>query len=191
MLQEIGNILVNFTGGLGYFGIYIYMTIVGTFIPLPSQIVLIPAGYLASKGDMNIFYIWISATVGSTTGATINYFLAHKLITKLLKNKKEFLNKLSHFFKNHGKISVFLAPLTIGAGQYISIPAGLAKMDLKLFLPITFLGNSIFNIFMILIGFIFNPDEANQKAIYVSLGLLGFVVLIATIYIFRELKHPV
>jgi hypothetical protein len=44
---------------------------------------------------------------------------------------------------------------------------------------------------MILIGFAFNPDEANQKAIYVSLGLLGFVVLIATIYIFRELKNPI
>ena len=67
---------MSFTGDLGYFGIYIYMTIVGTFIPLPSQIVLIPAGYLASKGDMDIFYIWLSATLGSTTGATINYFLA-------------------------------------------------------------------------------------------------------------------
>ena len=188
MLGEIGNILINLTIELGYIGIYIYMTIVGTFIPIPSQLVLIPAGYLASKGEMDIFYIWISSTLGSTTGATINYFLAHKLITKFLKNKKQFLEKLSLFFKRHGKISLFLAPLTIGAGQYISIPAGLAKMDLKLFFPITFVGNSIFNIFMILIGFAFNPNEANQKAIYVSLGLLGFVVLVATIYIMKELK---
>ena len=182
MLEQLSNFLVLFTNKLGYLGIYIYMMIVGTFIPLPSQVVLIPAGYLISIDKMNFLITLISATLGSTSGAIINYFLANKLIVKFLKNKKEFLEKLSNFFYKHGKISVFLAPLTIGAGQYISIPAGIAKMDLKIFLPITFIGNSIFNFFMILIGYAFNPDEANQQTIYVSLGLLSFVILTSTIY---------
>ena len=188
MLEELAKSLVSFTNELGYIGIYIYMTIVGTFIPLPSQIVLIPAGYLASKGQMSFLYVLISATLGSTSGATINYFLANTILTKVLKNKKKFIEKLTTFFYHHGKISIILAPLTIGAGQYISIPAGIAKMDIKTFLPITFLGNSIFNFFMILIGYAFNPNEANQKAVYVSLGLLGFVIIIATLYILKETK---
>jgi membrane protein DedA with SNARE-associated domain len=188
LLEELAKSLVSFTNELGYIGIYIYMTIVGTFIPLPSQIVLIPAGYLASKGQMSFLYVLISATLGSTSGATINYFLANTILTKVLKNKKKFIEKLTTFFYHHGKISIFLAPLTIGAGQYISIPAGIAKMDIKTFLPITFLGNSIFNFFMILIGYAFNPNEANQKAVYVSLGLLGFVIIIATLYILKETK---
>ena len=188
MLEELAKLLLNFTSDLGYIGIYIYMTIVGSFIPLPSQVVLIPAGYLASKGDMNFFAIWISATLGSTTGATINYFLANKLLRGIMKNKKELILKIEHFFEKHAKISLFLAPLTIGAGQYISIPAGLGKTPLTIFWTITFLGNLIFNFLMILIGFAFNPDEANQKAIYVTIALLAFVVISATIYIYREIK---
>ena len=188
MLEELTKLLLNFTSDLGYIGIYIYMTIVGSFIPLPSQIVLIPAGYLASKGDINFFAIWIAATFGSTTGATINYFLANKLLRTIMKNKKELILKTERFFEKHAKISLFLAPLTIGAGQYISIPAGLGKTPLSIFWPITFTGNMIFNFLMILIGFAFNPDEANQKAIYVTIALLAFVVISATIYILREIK---
>jgi len=188
MLEELANFLLNFTSDLGYFGIYLYMSIVGSFIPLPSQIVLIPAGYLASKGDMNFIYIWIAATLGSTTGATINYFLAHRLLRKILISKKDLILKTEKFFEKHGKISLFLAPLTIGAGQYISIPAGLGKTPLSVFWSITFLGNMIFNFLMILIGFAFDPEVANQKAIYVTISLLAFVVISATIYILKEIK---
>jgi len=188
MLEEIANIILAFTENLGHLGIYLYMTIVGTFIPLPSQVVLMPAGYLASKGDFNFILIWIVATLGSTSGATINYFLAKKLLRKVLKRKQEFIVKLTLFFRHHGKIALFLAPLTIGAGQYISIPAGIAKTKLSTFLAITFFANSIFNFFMILIGYAFNPEEAHKKIIYVTIGLLTFVVVVATIYIFRELK---
>jgi membrane protein DedA with SNARE-associated domain len=62
-------------------------------------------------------------------------------------------------------------------------------MDLKIFFFITFIANMIFNFFMILIGYAFNPDEAHQKAIYVSLGLLAFVVISATFYILKEIKR--
>jgi len=188
MFDNLIDLLLNFINDIGYLGIYLYMSIVGSFIPLPSQIVLIPAGYLASKGDMNFFAIWIAATLGSTTGATINYFLANKLLRNIMKNQKELILKTEKFFEKHAKISLFLAPLTIGAGQYISIPAGLGKTPLSIFLPITFAGNMIFNFLMILIGYAFNPDEANQKAIYVTIALLAFVVISATIYILREIK---
>ena len=188
MLEELSNFLLNFTSDLGYFGIYLYMTIVGSFVPLPSQIVLIPAGYLASNGEMNFVYIWISATLGSTTGATINYFLAHILLRKILSTKKEMILKTEKFFEKHSKISLFLAPLTIGAGQYISIPAGLGKTPLTIFWPITFLGNMIFNFLMILIGYAFDPNLANEKAIYVTIALLAFVVISVTWYILKEIK---
>ena len=188
MLEELAKFLVSFTNELGYIGIYLYMTIVGSFIPLPSQVILIPAGYLASKGDMNFGYIWIAATLGSTTGATINYFLANKLLRTIMKSKEQLIIQTEAFFEKHAKISLFLAPLTIGAGQYISIPAGLGRTKLTIFWPITFAGNMIFNFLMILIGYAFNPDEANQKAIYVTISLLAFVVITATFYIYKQIK---
>lgn len=188
MLEELVNLLLNFTNDLGYLGIYLYMTIVGSFVPLPSQVVLIPAGYLVANENMNFFYVWLFATLGSTSGATINYFLANLLLRKILVSKKEMILKTETFFKKHGKISLFLAPLTIGAGQYISIPAGLGKTPLLLFWSITFLGNMIFNFLMILIGFAFDPEMANQNTIYVTISLLSFVIITATIYIIREIK---
>jgi membrane protein DedA with SNARE-associated domain len=84
LIEELINILLNFTTNLGYIGIYIYMSIVGTFIPLPSQAVLIPAGYLASKNEFNFLLVLLSATLGSTTGATINYFLANNTNSKII-----------------------------------------------------------------------------------------------------------
>ena len=189
MLEAITNFLVTFTSELGYIGIYLYMSVVGSFIPLPSQVVLIPAGYLASKGEMNFIYVWIAATLGSTTGASINYFLANKLLRSIMKNKQELITKIELFFQKHAKISLFLAPLTIGMGQYISIPAGLGRTAFYLFFSITFLGNMIFNFLMILIGYAFDPNVANDKAIYVTIGLLGFVVISATLYILREIKR--
>ena len=188
MLEELAKFLLNFTNELGYIGIYLYMMIVGSFIPLPSQVVLIPGGYLAATGEMNFWYIWIAATLGSTTGATINYFLASRLIRNILKTKEILLSQIEKFFAKHSIIALFLAPLTIGMGQYISIPAGIAKTSLKIFWIVTFLGNAIFNFLMILIGYAFDPNVANEKAIYVTIALLAFVILSATIYIYREVK---
>ena len=120
-MSEIVNFLVEFANSIGYLGIYLYMLLVGTFVPAPSEIVLLPAGYLAAKGEKNFLLLLVSGTLGSLSGALINYFFAG-FIGDRLKHKK-IVKKVNRFWKKHGKISVFLAPLTPGLGQYISIPA--------------------------------------------------------------------
>jgi membrane protein DedA with SNARE-associated domain len=188
LLNEIINFLVNFAQTLGYIGIYFYMLLVGTFVPVPSELVLLPAGYLAAKGDMNLWLVWISAAFGSLSGALINYFLAKYLVNKILKNKP-IIKKVTLFWENHGKISAFLAPLTPGLGQYISIPAGLSHMPLKWFIPLTFSANLIWTGFLIMIGYLFGTGEkAHKEVVFGSLFLLGSVIIIATIYVIREMK---
>lgn len=188
MLNEIINFLVNFAQTLGYIGIYFYMLLVGTFVPVPSELVLLPAGYLAAKGDMNLWLVWISAAFGSLSGALINYFLAKYLVNKILKNKP-IIKKVTTFWNNHGKISAFLAPLTPGLGQYISIPAGLSHMPLRWFIPLTFSANLIWTGFLIMIGYLFGTGEkAHKEVVFGSLFLLGSVIIIATIYVIREMK---
>ena len=154
MFAEIVNFLVNFAHALGYIGIYFYVLLVGTFIPVPSELVLLPAGYLAAKGDMNLYVVWICAALGSLSGALINYFLAKYIVNKFLKDKPV-IEKVAKFWRAHGKISVFLAPLTPGLGQYISIPAGLSHMPLRWFIPLTFSANLIWTGFLIMIGYLF------------------------------------
>ncbi|EDM24261.1 DedA family protein [Caminibacter mediatlanticus TB-2] len=188
MFEQIVNILVNFAHSLGYIGIYFYMFLVGTFIPVPSELVLLPAGYLAAKGDMDLFLVWLCAALGSLSGALFNYFLAKWIVNKFLKDKP-IIKKVNKFWYSHGKISAFLAPLTPGLGQYISIPAGLSHMSLKWFIPLTFSANLIWTGFLIMIGYFFGAgDKAHKEVIYGSLILLGGVILIASIYVLREIK---
>jgi membrane protein DedA with SNARE-associated domain len=186
-MSEIVNFLVEFANSIGYLGIYLYMLLVGTFVPAPSEIVLLPAGYLAAKGEKSFLLLLVSGTLGSLSGALINYFFAG-FIGDRLKHKK-IVKKVNRFWKKHGKISVFLAPLTPGLGQYISIPAGLAHMPLKWFIPLTFSANLIWVGFMLMIGYLFGTgDEAHKNAVYGSLVLLGGVIVIASIYVFKEIK---
>ena len=114
MLHELAQTLVDLIFDWGYLGIFIMMTIESSFIPFPSEIVLIPAGYLASQGEMSITMIMLSALGGSMVGAFINYYLALTLGRKILIKygkyffiKVETLEKMEDFFAKHGHISTF------------------------------------------------------------------------------------
>jgi len=188
MINEIVHFLVDFCNSIGYIGVYFYMLLVGTFIPVPSELVLLPAGYLAAVGEKNLLMLWIFGSLGSLSGALINYFLAKYIVNKFLKNKPVIL-KVNKFWQQHGKISAFLAPLTPGLGQYISIPAGLSHMPLKWFIPLTYSANLIWVGFMLMIGYLFGTGEnAHKETVYGSLILLGGVIVLASIYVYRELK---
>ena len=188
MLHQIIYFLVDFCNSIGYLGVYFYMLLVGTFIPVPSELVLLPAGYLAAIGEKNLFVLWFSGALGSLSGALINYFLAKFIVNKFLKDNLT-IKKVNIFWKNHGKISVFLAPLTPGLGQYISIPAGLSHMPLRWFIPLTFSANLIWVGFMLMIGYLFGVGEsAKKEMVFGSLILLGGVIVIASLYVFREMK---
>ncbi len=187
MFHQIIEWLINFSDSIGYVGVYLYMVMVGTFIPVPSELVLLPSGYLAATGQKDLFLLWIAGSLGSLTGALINYFLAKWLAIKF--QEKPIIQKVNKFWQNHGKISAFLAPLTPGLGQYISIPAGLSHMQLKWFIPLTYTANLIWVGFMLMIGYIFGTGEtAHKNAAYGSLVLFGFVIVAASIYVFREIR---
>ncbi|WP_292657856.1 DedA family protein [Nitratifractor sp.] len=188
MLHALTTLLIQFADSMGYFGVYCYMLLVGTFIPVPSEILLIPAGYLASLGEKSFALLLVSGALGSLSGALINYALARYLVHRFFK-EKPIIKKVSLFFRLHGKISVFLAPLTPGLGQYISIPAGLSHMRLRDFIPLTFTANLIWVGFMLLIGYIFGEGQAAHKsAAWFSLILLGFVIVSVSVYVWREMR---
>jgi len=185
MLASVIAFLLSLTSGMGYIGIYFYMVVVGTFIPVPSELVLVPAGYLASQGQMSYELLLLSGSLGSLSGALINYFFARVIIKKLLSRKAAFVDKVTAFFQSHGKISVFVAPLTPGLGQYISLPAGLSHMPLRYFIPFTYAANLIWVGFMLGVGHLFgsSASRAHSAVIEGSLILFGGAILIAVVYV--------
>ncbi len=198
MIQELAQVLVDMIFEWGYLGIFIMMTIESSFIPFPSEIVLIPAGYLASKGDMSIGMIMIAALGGSMLGAFINYFLALTLGRKLLKKygkyffiKENALEKMDKYFTKHGHISTFTGRLIPGIRQLISIPAGLARMNLVQFSIYTALGAGLWALILTLLGYFIGANEelisTYLRQITIGIVIL-MIILIAVYYTYQKKK---
>lgn len=192
MLSEIINFIVQAVGSMGYIGIFIMMFIESSFIiPFPSEVVMIPAGYLAYKGEMNMFLVILSGILGSLAGALFNYYLAIKLGRKLLIKygnyifiKEETLEKIEKFFKEHGHISTFFGRLVPVIRQYISLPAGLARMNLAKFILYTTLGSGIWMIVLAYLGyFLGNNEELLKDYLHqIIIAILVAIVIFSYIY---------
>ena len=198
MIHELAQQLVDLIFDWGYLGIFIMMAIESSFIPFPSEIVLIPAGYLASQGEMDITYIMMSAVLGSLVGAFVNYYLAFTLGRKfLLRYGKYFfisheaLQKMEHYFKKHGHISTFTGRLIPGIRQLISIPAGLAKMNLLEFTVFTTLGAGIWALILTLLGYYIGENQELIKEYLKEITTLVVVLLIiiGTLYYAYQKKR--
>lgn len=166
MLANIINWIVETVGALGYFGIIFMMFLESSFFPFPSEVVMIPAGYLASENKMNIFLAIISGVFGSLLGALLNYYLAKKLGRRVILAygkyfffTRQTLRKVDKFFAKHGHISTFTGRLIPVIRQYISLPAGLAKMSLPLFMFYTSFGAGIWVTMLAYLGFFVGQNE--------------------------------
>ncbi len=170
MIEHFAHYLVETIFELGYVGIFLLMAIESSFIPFPSEVVLIPAGYLVYKEEMNLFAVLLAAVLGSLVGAFVNYYLALFLGRNFLERygsyffiSHETLQKLDLFFARHGAISTFTGRLIPGIRQLISIPAGLSKMDLGRFSLYTALGAGIWSLILILLGYFIGEEQALIK----------------------------
>ena len=188
-MHEFLKWLVDTIGTLGYPGIVFLMFVESTFIPLPSEIVIPPAGYLISQNKMSWTGVILSGTVGSLLGALFNYTIAVYLGRPfILKYGKYFGVSQKHFFQGekyflkHGNISTFIGRLILGLRHYISFPAGLCRMNLAKFSFYTAAGASIWVAILAYIGyFVGNNEEkvaevARQWSIVVIIGCIVLIV---------------
>ncbi len=185
LIDPIINFLVTFINQVGYLGIFIGMFLESTAFPLPSELIMIPAGIAASQGHMNLFLIIAVGTFGNVAGAVVSYYLAEFAgRTVLLKVgryffiKPETIIKVEGYFKNHGPISVFVARLIPGMRHFISLPAGIARMDIKLFCLYTTLGSLLWTIVLAMLGYEIGENKDMIKE-YIHTIMLCCVVLCA------------
>lgn len=192
-MYEILEFLIHVVEFLGYPGLFIMTFVESTFVPIPSEITLIPAGYLVQKGEMNFLAVWFVSVMGTLGGSLFNYYIAYNFGRRFLIRygkymfmKPETLDKIERFFKKHGAISLFTGRLLPGIKHFISFPAGLAKVDLKTFVLFTSLGGAIWCFLLIYIGYLVGENE-DQIAYYVrhlKEFLVLFVIVIVAAYAF-------
>jgi membrane protein DedA with SNARE-associated domain len=189
-MEPIVKFIVATVGSLGYLGIFAMMFLESSFFPFPSEVVMIPAGYLAQKGDMNFFMAVFMGILGSVAGAVFNYYIALKFgragLLKIIKEEK--LKKLETFFENHGHISTFSGRLIPGIRQYISLPAGLAKMNITVFVLFTALGAGIWVIILTALGYFIGENEAVIKSDLHHITLILVLIVCFIIYLYYRKK---
>ncbi len=147
-----------FVDNASYLFVFVFMVIESSFIPFPSEVVVPPAAYLAcTKGDMNIFLVVLVATAGAIVGALINYYIAlwigRPIVYKFANSRighaclidQAKVEKAEKYFDDHGAVSTFIGRLIPAVRQLISIPAGLARMNVGMFVIFTGLGALVWN----------------------------------------------
>ena len=187
-MHKLVSFIVTTVGALGYPGIFIMMFLESSFFPFPSEVVMVPAGYLAHKNEMSFGFAIIMGIGGSIAGALFNYYLAYKFgrkgILKIV--KKEKLEKLEAFFENHGHISTFSGRLIPGIRQYISLPAGLAKMNITVFTFYTGLGAGIWVFILTALGYFIGKNEVLIKKYLhiITIVVIISLIILITVYIY-------
>lgn len=206
LITSLTVTLLSIINELGYFGIFIGMTIESSFFPFPSEVILIPAGALIAQGKMTFGLVFISGLLGSLAGALINFFLAMYLgrttidmlvskYKKILFLNEEKIKQSDDYFKKHGEITTFVGRFIPVIRQLISIPAGFSRMNLFKFCLFTSLGAGAWVAILIYIGILFGN---NADLIHSNLRIILFIVLIlvgiiSILYILlnRKLKRKI
>ena len=198
MIHDIAQFLVNQIGDMGYVGIFLLMFLESTFFPFPSEIIMIPAGYLAYQGEMNLYMVILVGILGSVVGALLNYYLAMHLGRKIILKygkyffiKEETLDKLDVFFVKHGEISTFTGRLIPGIRQLISLPAGLARMNMAKFSFYTAIGAGIWVVVLVSVGYVVGSNQELISEYMKSATLIALVsvVLIIIFYVVRNRRR--
>jgi membrane protein DedA with SNARE-associated domain len=181
---------------MGYPGIFLLMAMESSVIPIPSELVMPPAGYLAQQGEMNMAVAILFGTAGSLIGAYINYFTAHYLGRPLLLKYGKYLliteekfAKVESFFLKHGEVSTFIGRLLPVVRHLISLPAGLAGMNHLKFCLYTLLGAGLWVTVLTVIGYVIGSNQELIMA-YSHHALLAVLLLSSVIVVVYVKMQP-
>ena len=195
---------------MSYFYVFLFMVIESSFIPFPSEIIVPPAAYLACQTsrtltfhgqnvaipDINIFAVILVATAGAIVGALINYglslWIGRPIVYRFADSRlghaclinREKVDKAERYFDNHGAVSTFIGRLIPAVRQLISIPAGLSKMNIWVFIIFTGLGAMVWNAILAALGW-FLAQSVSIDSLFASvekynsyLSLGGLILLL-------------
>lgn len=205
MLEWIRDVLalnVDLIAKGGYPGIFVLMAVESSFIPFPSEVVVPPAGYLAAQGRMSLPGVMAASIGGSLVGAWFNYWFAtrvgrpffHRYGKWFLVSERS-LDRAEAFFARHGEIGTFVGRLVPAVRQLVSLPAGMARMNLLRFTLFTALGAGLWC--AVLYGIGYSVGKAGERldlsrirdrstGVFLSWVLPSLVVLVAAYVVWHR-----
>lgn len=194
MMAEFASQITAAIEAYGYVAIFVLMMMESTVIPIPSEVVMIPAGYLAFGGKLSATGAVIAGTLGSIAGATINYVVSRRYGRPFLQKHGKWLlvtpqrlSQMDDFFARYGEAGTFFGRLIPVVRHYISIPAGLSRMPLAKFWLFTALGAFIWMVVLVALGYTIGDNEAAIKErVHEFTAAALFAALVAAVYYLQK-----
>jgi len=185
---------------LGYPGIIALMAMESSILPVPSELVMPPAGYWAAKGQMSFPVALLCGVLGSVIGALANYYGAQLIGRPLIQRYGKYvllseknLQRSERFFAEHGEISTLIGRLFPVIRHLISIPAGLHRMALPKFILYTAVGATVWCAILTWIGYflgqhegVLGNEDIHRYATWALLALIPLTLIVVGIYILRR-----
>jgi membrane protein DedA with SNARE-associated domain len=196
-MEAFATWLVNMIQGFGYPGLFLLTFIGNVFIPVPLELVMIPAGYLVQQGEMNALIVLPTVIAGDILGSLAGYFIAWQFGRRFLfaYGKYFFFNQrkmelLDGFFARHGEISTLTGRLVPGLRHFMAFPAGLAHMKLRKFILYTGIGGGLWSATLLLVGYIIGGQKhlVRHYMPYITGAVVGAVAVMIILYIIRHRK---
>lgn len=202
MLESLASFVISIIAKTGYSGIFFLMTIESACIPLPSEVTMPFAGFLVSRGKLDLWIAALSGGLGNLAGSLVAYYIGfwgqehvvRQIIKKwgkyVLISEREF-DRAQRWFIKYDEPIVFFSRLLPAVRTFISLPAGIAKMPIKKFILYTILGSFIWSFFLTYVGMILGNNWTSLKIYFHKFDIVivaTFIILVG-LYIYKKLKH--
>jgi membrane protein DedA with SNARE-associated domain len=199
MVEAFVAWLTELYGGLGYTEIVVLMALESSLFPVPSELVMIPAGYLAATGALNPVLSVLAGTAGSVIGASANYLLGEYVGRAFLLRYGKYLlidqrkyHEAEVMFLRNARLATFIGRLLPVVRHLISLPAGVFGMPWGWFLGITALGAALWCAILVALGYYLGEpavalarEYMHELAIAVGVGLVVFIAW----FLFRKSRQ--
>ncbi len=193
-MESIAHSIQEFIQSVGYPGLLALIVLESTLVPVPSELVMPFAGFLASRGEFSLPVVLLVNTLGAAIGSSISYFVGFYAGRPFLDRygkyfllRRHDIEKTTSFFERRGAVTVFLARFLPVIRHVISVPAGVARMRFDVFLLLTCLGATLWGGALILLGYFLGSQWESVAASIKHIDLLvaGLIVLTVVVVVIR------
>lgn len=199
MIQQLSTIIIHLIQNLGYWGIFVLMTLESALLPIPSEVTMPFAGFLSQGGHLNFWLVVLTGTLGNLVGSliayAIGYYLEESVILSLIKKYGKFVLISEHeyvravsWFAKYGNPIAFFSRLLPAVRTFISLPAGLSAMNIWKFSFYTLLGSFIWSTFLTWIGFYLGSKWNSWEPYFRKFQLVIIVLLVVGVLWFVNHK---
>lgn len=199
LIETLTTFIVTIVSSFGYFGIFLAMAIESASIPLPSEIIMPFAGFLVTQGRFNFWLVVLFGAFGNLVGSWLMYWLGYwgheRVVRRLIRNYGKFIlisehdfERAKEWFSNYGDWIVLGSRVLPVVRTFISLPAGIAKVNFWRFSALTFIGSIIWSILLTYVGVALGENWKNIEPIFRKFDVLIAVVGVILVGLFLYYK---